>query len=193
MKNFTFAVDIDETLASVFLDNEILDTYFHKFGQKISVDDLTDYWFENFPGLLEIYIDYLDRNHDNLPLFVNAKEVLTNLKNSGNRLLIITSREKHYQNWTIKFIENTFWKNFFDKIIFTSNYEKDDKSSLANREKCDFVIDDASHHISAYLENTNATIIKMDAPWNRDFPDSDRIISVNNWREVENFFQNYQK
>lgn len=98
MKNFTFAVDIDETLASVFLDNEIIDTYFHKFGQKISVDDLTDYWFENFPGLLEIYIDYLDRNHDNLPLFVNAKEVLTNLKNSGNRLVIITSREKHYQN-----------------------------------------------------------------------------------------------
>ncbi len=99
--------------------------------------------------------------------------------------MIITSREPHYKAGTIRYLNEVFGENFFAEILFTCDYEADDKAILAKNHNCDVVIDDAAHHIMRYLEKTNMKIIKMDAPWNREIADSDRVIGVKTWKEVE--------
>lgn len=127
----------------------------------------------------------MDENHGNLPFFADAKAVLQNLKNRGTKLIIITSREPHYKAKTLEYIQKEFGDNFFEKILFTSDFSGDNKASLARAEGCDAVIDDAAHHITRYAQETDAMIFRMDAPWNRDITDSDRIIGVKTWKEVE--------
>lgn len=188
MKNIVFAVDIDETLASAFIDGKILETYTQKTGKNINISEVTDYYFSTTPGLLSIYEQYLDEFHDKLPLFENAKNVLQNLKNRGVKLIIITSREKKYQDGTRKFISENFGENFFEKILFTSDYTEDNKATLVKAENCDIVIDDALHHIDRYVAETDLQILKFSASWNVKRYDSNRVFEVNNWLEVENFF-----
>lgn len=48
-KTFTFGIDFDETLATAFLDGNMIAEYNQKFHKNISVDDLTDFYFENMP------------------------------------------------------------------------------------------------------------------------------------------------
>lgn len=189
MKNIVFAVDIDETLASAFIDGKILETYIQKTGKNIHISEVTDYYFSTTPGLDQIYYDYLDEHFDKLPLFENAKNVLQNLKNRGVKLLIITSREKKYQDGTRKFVSEIFGENFFEKILFTSDYAEDNKATLAKAENCDIVIDDALHHIDRYVAETDMKILKFSASWNQKKYDSDRVFEMNNWTEVEKFFE----
>lgn len=181
MKNIIFAVDIDETLASAFIDGKILETYTQKIGKNVHLSEVTDYYFSTTPGLLSIYEQYLDEFHDKLPLFENAKKVLQNLKNRGVKLIIITSREKKYQDGTRKFLLEIFGENFFEKILFTSDFAEDNKATLAKAENCDIVIDDALHHIDRYVEETDLQILKFSASWNVKKYDSDRVFEVNNW------------
>lgn len=48
-KTLTFGIDFDETLATAFLDGNMIAEYNRKFHKNISVDDLTDFYFENMP------------------------------------------------------------------------------------------------------------------------------------------------
>lgn len=185
MKKIIFGIDVDETMMSAFFDGKIVKNFAEKTGKNIQIDDMTDFYFDNIPGLLDIYIDYMDNNFFRLPLFTDVREVLQNLKNQGVQLVIITSREPHYKAKTLEYLENIFGENFFEKILFTSDFSGDDKATLAREANCDVVIDDAPHHIERYMAETHAKIIRMEASWNREIADSDRIVGVKNWREVE--------
>lgn len=51
------------------------------------------------------------------------------------------------------------------------------------------MIDDALHHIDRYVAETDMKILKFSASWNQKKYDSDRVIAVENWTEVEEFFE----
>lgn len=80
-------------------------------------------------------------------------------------------------------------KIFLKKFLFTSDYAEDNKATLAKAENCDFVIDDALYHIDRYVAETDMKILKFSASWNQKKYDSDRVIAVENWTEVEEFFE----
>jgi len=179
-----FWIDIDDTILKVWIE-EILLNYNKKFNKNLIFDDIKTHDFNWSKDLEKEFFDYFYKNHSKLKLFGWVKEKLEKLK-KDYQLFLITSRPVEDIEMTKKYMSKIFWDDFFEEIIFTSEHNDDKKCELANKYWFDVVIDDASHHIKNYINNTKIKkIIIFDQPWNREIEeDNIRTLRIKSWREL---------
>lgn len=181
-------VDLDDSTIKVWY-NEIFENYNKKYWKNITINDLHTHNFNWDELLKNEFFDYYYKNHDNFEMYEWAKDILIKLKEDWNRLFILTSRtpEKD-KDLTLKYLDNKFWKWFFEDIIFVKENWLDKKDSFVRKHSLDIVIDDAPHHITDYLKNTNCKILVFSQPWNKEFNDfkDKRINIIKSWNEIYN-------
>jgi 5'(3')-deoxyribonucleotidase len=111
----------------------------------------------------------------NLPVIAGAQNAIEHLS-KNNSIMFITSRRNCLQKPTLAWIK----KNFGDyPVRFTDDVE-DNKNGYA----VDILIDDAAHHVEAFVKKNEFAVL-FDQPWNRDVND-ERILRVDSWRDIIN-------
>jgi len=176
-------VDLDDSLVKVW-DDEIISNYNKKFNKNLKFDDIITHSFIWEEGLKNEFFDYYYKNFFDIDLFHWAKDVLVKLKQEWHNFYVITSREKQDIELTYKYLNNKFWENFFEKIIFTKEQGEDRKCVLANKYLIDLVIEDAPHHIDNYIKNTNCKILVFSQPWNKNIKEENNIFIVKSWQDI---------
>ena len=139
------------------------------------------------------YHDNIERIVRHLEVKEGAKEYIDKLKENGHKIYIITGRanDDHSDpyNTTLKWLEDN--NIYYDKLILTNSYEQDNhgKSKECLKHNIEIMIDD-SIHICKDCFDYGITALLMDTTYNRY---ETKITRVNNWQEIYNFIENYQR
>ncbi len=131
----------------------------------------------------KFYLENIERIAKNLSVKEDAKKYLDKLRSDGHFICIITGRDnKEYKNpfeMTEKWLAEN--KIYYDKIIFTNAYLKDEKAQKCLENNIDIMIDDSVSNCKHCLAQ-NITTFLMDTPYNK-YADIPR---VHNWQEFYN-------
>lgn len=191
-KNLTIGVDVDGTLTDL---NGFYNTKVAKMLKKEPVLPEA-YSFGEIFGLSKskelLYgSKVLEKYCKECPLRDGAKTTLSNLKNKGHNLHLITARKfvtssnllgYRYRKLLHKWLEKNGLT--FDSKQYCS--EKDsprDKLLGCRKLHVDIMIEDKSD-VALYLAENGVRVILIDNPYNKDVS-HDNIIRVNSWDEVE--------
>ena len=117
----------------------------------------------------------------------NAARVINNLHNSGNKIVIITSRSKNYCDDIYKVSEEWLKKQNiqFDKLVVDTM----NKALACAENDIDVFIDD---HVD-FCENvskTNTKVLMFNSPYNQEETKYKRVFS---WDDVEKEINNISK
>ena len=175
MKKLVILVDMDDTIEH--LTDAWIDWLNHRYGTEVSKNDITSWNFSKaFPTLTEeeAYSPlYIDDFWDTVEPMDGAYEALTQLREDGHEIFIVTSSA--YQ--TIQAKMNKVLFKYFPFITW-------DHVIVASRKQMvhgDVLIDDAPHN----LENFPGERILMNAPHNRNYPaEENDMWRVDNWQEI---------
>ena len=193
IKPLKIGIDCDDVLVCCF--NTFLKYYNKKYKTNVKFEnqkyhDLKLYDYENFE---EEFFKFHLKNLEKLTFFKGVKTNLKKIK-KNHSLNVITSRLKNEKNKTKKWLSDNFGKDFFNEIIFTSDFQKDKKGLISKEKDFDIVIEDAPHHIFDYLENTNSIVFVFDRPWNKEVKeDKKRVFRVKSWDEIFSLIKKFEK
>lgn len=124
---------------------------------------------------LFIALEDIDKYGNDLKLLPRAKEVITSIINSGNKVIFISATPESIQDYKRKWMLKQFPMLSKDDIIFT------EKKELLN---VDLMIDDNPNFMSKFT----CPFILFKQPWNsyeEKYPDN--VIICSNWNEIEKF------
>lgn len=182
------AVDIDEVLCP-FLESFI--PFAHKeLGTNYKLEDFETYNLEQVIDrpVLEIinavrafYRDKLE----NLPSFADALPTLR-LIGEEHELIVLTSRHHEAIEKTPDWI-NKHFPDVFREIVFSSNPAIDSKKTKAmicKELQVDVLIEDDPRHIEVCIQE-KVRVIMPQKLWNKTV-DTNSVIAVKNWEEIEN-------
>lgn len=184
-------VDIDEVLLP--LVPEMAAWHNANFGTHLTVDDFTTYRFwEAWGGTREQaihkYFDFVFSDwSENLAPIPNSVEVLERLKNAGNVLFIVTSRQDEIMPVTITRIERHFPQIFSG--IFNVNHFSVSGISTSKAEICaklwaQVMIDDSILYLQECFPSVGLPILFGFYPWNCERRHADLIRGFG-WLNVE--------
>lgn len=112
---------------------------------------------------------------DNLVLLPNVKEVITEILNSENEVIIISSTYKDFQEQKKNWLLSQLPMLTEDDIIFTSQKE---------RINVDVMIEDNLD----YAKKFECPFLLFNRPWNSNRPDyeyTENVVRVGNWKDIE--------
>lgn len=183
LPTLNIAIDLDDTLYNVW-NEDIIPLYNERYNANISFADIKTHNFNWDENIRNIFFEKYYASKDTHPYFENAFEILMSWKQAGHTLYVITSRPQADKEFTLKRIEKDFWNNFFERVLFTSEYDWDNKADIAKKYSIDITIEDAPHHIEAYKKAGIQSII-FTQPWNNDIEIGETVFRANNWHEVD--------
>ena len=185
-------IDIDDTINE--LHNILIEkaTEFNKKEhRKFEIKKDKWHWEEAF-GWDEITAQKFARENMkdaylNAGIKPNAARVINNLHNSGNKIVIITSRSKNYCDDIYKVSEEWLKKQNiqFDKLVVDTM----NKALACAENDIDVFIDD---HVD-FCENvskTNTKVLMFNSPYNQEETKYKRVFS---WDDVEKEINNISK
>ncbi len=187
------AIDVDEVLTRT--NDYFLREFNEEHGTEFKREDITDYnylWVEkegfNRDYVFGKLVEYVRNDLDSYDIGSDIVDVLSNLKNLGHELFILTSRDDLVKERTIEWLEKSFGKGFFDEMVFTGDAISKTicKSEVCKIHEFDVLIEDAPHYCQE-VSKAGVKVLMMDCPWNRDVKESENLIRVNNWKEVFDF------
>ena len=118
-------------------------------------------------------------NHEPHPECI---QLLTDLKQNGHTLFIITAREERYHSITHECISRFFPEIFTDVVfcnIYRGNGKKETKSSVCKRLGCSILIDDNLDHVREVRESGIQGIAFGSNNWTKSDPDH-----IKTWGEL---------
>lgn len=203
----TIAIDIDDVI-SPFMES-FVNYHNDQYGTSMSIEDFKtpgDYWgfYENIianllndPDGVDEYKrrfwEFLetDRHVRGQPIFEDVKLALYELKKNYN-LEIVTARDGTIKEGTIKWI-NEELPNVFSGVHFNASWKqagkKITKAKLCQEIGADYLIDDSVEHCNAAAECGITAILFGNYGWNSYHEINDKVIRLNDWREVLEYFK----
>lgn len=180
-------IDVDEVLCRT--NDYFLFEFNKKHNTNFKREQLIRYDYECFEGykgeyIFDCLVKHLEENLTFYDIFDDSKNVLTQLKNKGHKLYIITSRWTEFREKTIFWLNNHFGENFFDKVlIYNGKNEKICKSEVARDNGIDILIEDAPKY-AINSAKINIYVLLMNHPWNRNIKGKKNLKRVYNWLEI---------
>lgn len=180
----TIGIDLDDTITdtSVYF-TKLLSEYFN-----IDEDYLINnrIYYINLPKELESKREEFEKYAFNksifqIPLKKNARSIINKMKKNGNKIIIITARDRKTfdspNNKTKEQLDRL--KINYDKIICTR-----DKVSACKKEKIDVMIDDSISNLKK-LESQVKIRILFNSNYNKTR--EVEFIRFNTWKEIYNY------
>lgn len=191
------AVDIDDVLSTY--GQSLIEFSNNKWNTKLTIDDIEEDWAKMWKIDHEDSSERADILHKEL--FINlkhnqeAKPVLTRLSKYYD-LVITTSRQQKLLNDTQQWL-NQYFPNIFKSVNFAGIYDKpysfhrdkQTKKELIKDVGADFLIDDQPKHCFSVAEEGKQGLLFGNYPWNQASELPPRVCRVNNWQEVERYFE----
>lgn len=181
-------IDIDDTLT--FLQDTKIKTaqnYIKKHNLPYKIVNPDALFFKDMVNWTEeecdtFWISEADEMLAKVPARKNASKVITNLKQNGHKIVIITARSSQWHKDPYQMSYDWLVKNNipFDKIIVGHI----DKTQVCIDEKLDVFIDDIPLPL-VKLQPHNIKTILMSTPHNKNQDIYNGCIA-NNWLDVEN-------
>lgn len=180
-------IDIDDTITDT---SEFLMPYVAKYlnlnMEKLKQKNIT---YDSFP------IEYKGREKEfgreifekvltHVTLKKDAKEVISKLKSQGNKIIIITARDKSLYDEPFEFTSNQL-SNLgieYDKLFCTFN-----KRQVCIDEKIDLFIDDNVNNLNS-VEGIVSNIVLFNSKMN--LKQDSNFKRVNCWKEIEEYIDN---
>lgn len=181
-------IDIDDTLAqttkflmpqAIKFDKDVL----HKNGIVDSTKDLPRCFDWNNDELYLFFKTIFENEVLNIPPIDNAKNIIKRLRDEGNNIVIISSRnniqlsnpyEITYKWLSINEID-------FDKLIVNAKY----KGPIVEEEQIDLFIDDSIGQCTFIADNNKIPVVLYAKKTNQiEYPG---IIRLENWEQIYNY------
>jgi len=128
------------------------------------------------------YKENIERIAINLKPIRNAKIYIDKLKQDGNEIYIITGRDNgEYTNpkeMTEKWLEK--YHIYYDKLIFTNAYNKNEKAEECIKNKIDIMIDDNVETLKN-IKQVGVKVLLMNKRFNTNETELERVSS---WKEI---------
>ena len=186
-------IDIDDTIAdttnylipkAIEYDKKIL----KRNGLFNHNEDFPKCFGWNNEELKQFLDDVFDKEVMNLPIKTNVCDILKKLKNEGNEIIIISSRNSFQM--TDPYETTLKWLNMnniaFDKLIVDAKY----KGPIIDKEKINIFIDDSVGQCTFIVDNYTIKVIMIaKASNNIKYPN---IVRLQNWDEIYNYINNNQ-
>ena len=192
-------IDLDEVLAET-VEKLLEDNNYVLWVKKVEYEDIRNYYLHKIEELwltpeedIKLFEKVFaeDKQYKIKPVD-GALEKLKIWKEKWYKLKIITARPSIIKEYTINWL-NKYYPNIFDDVFFTfdnlTQFYKDGKTTIKKSDICnrlwvDVMIEDnfeyaqdvASCGIKTYL---------ITKPWNKDFKETENIIRVNSWDEID--------
>jgi len=130
---------------------------------------------------------YRRRAFRDLEIHTDCKEVLTRLHNSGEEIILVTSRDNY-----LEIEEDTkFWLQkegiLYDGLILAGI-----KGPAISENGIDVFIDDRISYIEEAV-NAGAKGIIFTQPWNKSYKPGSEVERARNWLEIERVLQDYKR
>lgn len=182
-------IDIDDTITET---SEFLMPYVAKY---FSID--IDYLKKNNICYNNLPEEYKEREVEfgkstfgkvllDVKLKQNAKETIDKLKEEGNRIIIITARDKTIYDdpfgFTSKQLEKLGIK--YDKLVCSFN-----KKQICIDEKIDFFIDDSVENLNK-VEGSVDKVLLFNSRTN--IGEANHFTRVNSWKEIYKYISDYK-
>jgi uncharacterized HAD superfamily protein len=182
------AVDFDDV---VFDCNTTL-TQFHnaRYGTQLTLDDITTWHLEEVWGTTVQEADrrireYLETDfHHEAPLIAGAHDGLSELKNSGFKIMFVTSRSDRFLPQTKAWMDKNI-TGLYDELIFTNHFEAHarTKAEVCTEIGALCLIEDSIYH----TENVAAAgipVLLFHKLWNKSLHEDTNITRIHSWAEA---------
>ena len=130
----------------------------------------------------DFYYNNIERIATNLKPINNSSYYIQKLKNDGNEIYIITSRNNGEYKEPLKLTKD--WLNnyniVYDRLILTNAYNKHEKTEVCIENNIDIMIEDSSSMCLDLIKN-GIKVYTMNTPYNQKETSFDR---VSNWKEI---------
>ena len=135
------------------------------------------------------YRNNIERIAKNLKVIEGAKKYIDKLKEDGHSIYIITGRDNGEYSDPYKMTKEWLDNNliYYDKLILTNAYNKEEKAINCLENNIDIMIDDSVGNSKCCIEKKITTLL-MDTPYNRQAD----MLRVCNWKEFYEFVCNYK-
>ena len=182
-----FGIDFDDVLIDFVAHmteyhNNTYNTSFTR--ENYTTRNLHDTWKTSEEEAINRVKDFvISESHKGIPPMEGATGVLNRLSKKYE-LIIITARDKAEIDAVQYLIEKHFG-NIFSSVhfLYDNGVKEKTKGQLCKDLEIDFFIDDSITNVQNTSE-AGITTFLFDAPWNRDFSDSN-ITRVHSWKEIE--------
>ena len=188
----TIAVDIDDVLAEHIED--FLKFSNERYGTNFKPEDYHGRWHILW-GISHEEVEkravnfHIPETLNNFAVVKDAKEVLTELKKKYD-LVIVTARPRMTVEATKEWIKNQF-TDIFSSIHFVPIWEPNNKltkADICRKIGADYLIDDLVRHCNLAAEVGIKPILFDRIKWAQPETPHPKIIRVNNWQEVLEYF-----
>lgn len=178
-RSLRILLDVDGVLAQT--SEKILRLYNEKYGQKVEINDLIFWTYEDCPKITEKASDFFIQKgfFKDLDVFDGAQEMVRALLNQGHDIVIATAVFCHGYKDRYDWLRNWFPEISEENYVFTAR-----KDLLVG----DVILDDKV----ANLLNSNISYpVLMDRPWNNpsSYPESRCITRVKSFEEFVVYVQ----
>lgn len=127
---------------------------------------------------LNLFIqENIEEIYSNVNAVEKAREILTELKQAGHRLILITARSEEHRGIT----ENWLQEN---SIPYHELHHEDQKAPLAVEKNIALFIDDRKEN-AIEIAARDIPVILVSKYHNLDFKGNEKISKVNNWDEIK--------
>lgn len=136
----------------------------------------------------EFYYSNLERISKNLKTIERAPETIKKLKEEGNEIVLISSRDNGIVANPREMTENWLKENYivYDKLIVTG---KNKKGDICKENNVDIMIDDSIKNCKD-VSSKGIKVLLMDTRYNKNTNEFER---VSNWKEIYEKIQEQKK
>ncbi len=193
-------IDLDEVLAET-VEKLLEDNNNIIWNKKVSKEDIKDYYIFKMKELwltpeqaIELFRKVLaeDKKYKIRPVD-GAYEKLKSWKEKWYKLKVITARPGDlFKEYTLNWLDK-YYPNIFDDVFFASDAQikfnkhwKDEtkKSIICKNLWVDVMIEDNFEYANDVASCWIKTYL-ITKPWNKDFKETENIIRVNSWKEID--------
>lgn len=142
--------------------------------------DMRDYYLERYFGWSEYMSNEFWTKYYRLALErtrpqPGAKEAITEFKEKGIKIYLITARKEKYRELTTKWLKDH--QIPFDKLIMTS-----EKATACEENKIDLMVEDEAENCKS-IANKNR-VLCMAYKYNQELEGAKNIVRVSSWDEI---------
>jgi uncharacterized HAD superfamily protein len=195
MERKIIAVDVDEVLFP--LAPTFLEYHNDKWGTSIRLNQMLSYYIEDITGetaevMLEKIKAYIETEHyaEGKPI-EGAIAAIKKLRQTY-KLAVVTSRDHFFRGHTEDFLNDHF-KGLFDELHYTHQADSPDvvvpKHQICKDISAVALIDDHPNNVLDCAKNGVPAILFGNYPWNQLDPLPERVVRVDNWQGVVEYFE----
>lgn len=182
MRRLRIGVDIDGVLANSGLT--IIETVNNRHGLNLTTDMIKDYWYNN-PEISHAkhhIINAWKTSHEGELLATSPLMKHAQLFNMlPGKVDLITHRDKLNTIATSKWLYNNGFYNY-ESLVFVEG----PKSQYG---PFDYFIEDCMDNVHDLSDHVTGKILLVNHPYNIDLPTPEKVVRVNCWEEIIDFFK----